>query len=201
MRPPPNGGSGARADRSRGGVRAPLRRRPVRPRRRARGHGAVVGRGPGRLRGGPRAVVGAGRPACGDGRELARLGPDHARAPRPPDGRGGDPGRRRGRRAGLLSRPRTAARPGRARGAPADRRDPARGHRLLVAPGGDRGCRGCARVARRPGHRRLIGRGRAREAGPRRLSPGGAPPRRGALEVPGWSRTRLPGYAPDAGPG
>lgn len=144
-----------------------VRRRPVRPRWRARRHGAVVGWGAPGLRRGPRAGLGPRRPARGHGCELQPVGRDHARAAGPHQPQGGrDPGRHRGRCPGPV--------PGR----------PAGGDRLVVAPRDPPGRRA------RPGSRGrarsggALGRGRQRQAVAGRLPPGGVPPGRPSAAVP-----------------
>ena len=63
--------------------RPPDRSRDLRPGRRDRRLGDLVGRDPSGVRGGTWAGMDRRGPGRGDGREFRRLGADHARAPRP----------------------------------------------------------------------------------------------------------------------
>ena len=99
-----------------------LRRRPVRPRRRARGQRAMVERRPDRVRARARPELDRRRPPRRDGRELAGLGADHAGAARARrHGSRRDPGRDRRRRGRALPVRAAAGDRRRRRRAPADR--------------------------------------------------------------------------------
>ena len=182
--------------------RPPDRGGDLRPGRRHRRLGDLVGRGPSDVRRSAWTDVDRRRPGRGHGRQLAPAGRGSCASgcdldlPEA-DHRAGD---RRRRRRALSTRGRATHRRSR-RGGPADRRGSSGRARLVVPRRGHRRGARRDRSGRCLRGRRLVRRGRPRQAGARRLPRGGPPAGRRARRAASSSRIRSTASGPGRRPG
>ena len=179
------------------GIVTPDRVRHLRPRRRPRRLGDLVGRGPRGVRGGARPDVDRRRPGRGDGRQLGGLGADHARAPA--TSTCPTPTIERAIVDGVVARYRTEGAP-RIDGAVEAVRRIAADRPVALASSAHRAVIDAALdatgLAGRLRGRRLVRRGRPRQAGARRLPRGGPAARRATRPPASSSRTRSTASGP-----